>query len=174
MSLKYASTMIIKPENHEDRNAIYALTQRAFKSMPFSNGSEAPIIDQLRKDGDLALSLVAIQEQQILAHIAFSEITLNGINAGWFGLGPVSVIPSRQKQGIGSQLINEGLSRIKQQGALGCVLIGNPSYYERFGFQSDGKLEYHDTPLPFVQWLSFGEEKASGVVNFAPAFEREQ
>ena len=165
--------MTIRPENPEDRIAIYTLTQKAFKPVPFSNGSEAPIVDQLRKDGDLALSLVAVQEQQILGHIAFSAVALNGINAGWFGLGPVSVLPSRQKQGIGSRLINEGLMRIKQQGALGCVLIGNPTYYERFGFQSDGKLEYHDTPLPFVQWLSFCEEKANGVVNFAPAFERE-
>ena len=163
--------MIVRQEKREDIIAIHELTKEAFKPMPYSNGSEAPIVDQLRKDADLTVSLVAEHENQILGHIAFSPVTLNG-NTGWFGLGPVSVHPSRQKQGVGSQLINEGLKKIKQQGALGCVLIGNPAYYERFGFQSDGNLEYHDTPLAYVQWLSFGKEKASGVLKYAPAFER--
>ena len=164
--------MIVRQEKREDIIEIHELTKEAFKPMPYKNGSEAPIIDQLRIDGDLTVSLVAVHEDQIFGHIAFSPVTLNG-NSGWFGLGPVSVHPSRQKQGIGSQLINEGLKRIEQQGALGCVLIGNPAYYERFGFQSDGNLEYHDTPLPYVQWLSFGERKANGLLKYAPAFEQD-
>jgi len=164
--------MIVRQEKREDIIAILELIKEAFKPMPHSNGSEASIVDQLRIDGDLPISLVAEYEDQILGHIAFSPVTLNG-KAGWYGLGPVSVMPNRQKQGIGSQLINEGLKRIEQQGALGCVLIGNPAYYERFGFQSDGKLEYRDTPLAYVQWLSFGKEEASGVLKYAPAFEQD-
>ena len=140
--------------------------------MPYSNGSEAPIIDQLRNDRDLTLSLVAEHENQIIGHIAFSPVTINGDNRGWFGLGPVSVDPGFQKQGVGSQLINMGLSKIKQKGTPGCVLIGNPAYYHRFGFQSDGNLIYGEVPLPIVQWLSFGNETPNGVLKYASAFER--
>lgn len=140
--------------------------------MPFSNGTEAPIIDQLRNDGDLTLSLVAEQETQIIGHIVFSPVTINNENQGWFGLGPVSVDPEFQKQGVGSQLIKAGLSQIKNMGALGCVLIGDPGYYHRFGFQSDGNLIYGDVPLPIVQWLSFGMEKPKGILKYASAFAR--
>lgn len=141
--------------------------------MPYSDGSEGPIINRLRKDGDLTLSLVALQDNTIIGHIAFSPITINGVSARWYGLGPVSVKPDLQKTGIGSQLINQGLSILKKHGATGCALIGNPAYYKRFGFQSDGNLKYGETPLPIVQWLSFGAEKANGVLKYAPAFERD-
>lgn len=165
--------MIIREECEEDKEAIYALTLEAFALMPFSNGTEAPIIDQLREDGDLLLSLVAEDEGDILGHIAFSPVTLNGISADWVGLGPVSVSLELQKQGIGGKLIKQGLSIMKERGAAGCALIGDPNYYKRFGFQSDGSLEYGDTPLAFVQWLSFGDDKASGRLKFVPAFERD-
>lgn len=156
-----------------DEAAIYALTQSAFKAMPFSNGSEGPIIDQLRKDGDLTVSLVAIEDAQIIGHITFSPVTINKLKAQWFGLGPVAVMPNFQRKGVGTLLINEGLNIIKQAGATGCALIGDPNYYKRFGFRSDGNLHYGDTPLQIVQWLSFGEEKAKGTLSFAPAFERD-
>ena len=166
--------MIIRPEMSGDESEIFELTQQAFKPMPFSSGSEAPIINQLRKDGDLTVSLVAVKDNQIIGHITFSPITIDGESAGWLGLGPVSVLPSFQKQGIGGQLINQGLCIIKQHKAIGCALIGYPSYYSRFGFLSDGNLKYGDTPLPIMQWLSFGNEKAKGVLTFAPAFEADQ
>lgn len=156
-----------------DEAAIYTLTQRAFKTMPFSNGSEGPIVNQLRKDGDLTLSLVAVQDSEIIGHVAFSPIRINHKSAGWFGLGPVSVMPDLQRQGVGSRLITEGLFKIKLEGAVGCALIGNPNYYKRFGFRSNGNLKYGETPAPFVQWLSFGEETAKGVLSFAPAFDRD-
>ena len=165
--------MIIRPEQSGDENAIHNLTLQAFEPMPFSNGSEAPIVDQLREGGDLVVSLVAVQDNEIIGHITFSPVTINGVNGGWYGLGPVSVRPQFQKQGVGGQLIKEGLSKIKYIGATGCALIGNPSYYERFGFQSDGNLKYAEVPLPIVQWLSFGEEKANGILKFASAFEQD-
>ena len=162
----------IRAERQNDIKAIHELTLKAFAPMPFSNGSEAPIIDQLRNDGDLVVSRVAERNNQIIGHIAFSPVTINNENRGWYGLGPVAVDPEFQKKGVGRKLINAGLSRIKQMDAMGCVLIGDPGYYHRFGFQSDGRLIYGDIPSPFVQWLSFGAQKPSGILKYASAFEQ--
>ncbi len=171
--------MKIRLEQIGDEAAIYELTRLAFETTAFSNGAEAPIVDQLRKDQDLALSLVAVEDGKdedgaILGHVAFSRVTIDGAHNGWYGLGPVSVHPERQKQGIGSKLIKDGLAQIKNRGAIGCVLIGNPDYYSRFGFVSDGNLKYGDVPSQFIQWLSFGADKASGVLKYARAFDLDQ
>jgi putative acetyltransferase len=163
--------MNIRSEQSGDELAIHELTLKAFEPMSFSDGTEAPIIDQLRKDGDLTISLVATKGREIVGHIAFSPVTIGGEHGGWYGLGPVSVRPDRQKSGIGSCLINEGLLHLKELGAVGCVLIGNPDFYSRFGFRSDGNLIYDEVPAQYVQWLSFGTHSATGVLKFAPAFE---
>lgn len=164
--------MKIRPEQISDEHAIHDLTVRAFKPMSFSQGTEAPIISNLREDGDLTISLVALNYNQIVGHIAFSPVTIDGKSDGWYGLGPVSVEPNFQRRGIGTMLINEGLSILKAGDAVGCTLIGNPDYYERFGFLSDGQLTYGDVSPSYVQWLSFGDATASGSLRFSPAFER--
>lgn len=140
--------------------------------MPFSNGSEALIIDQLRKDGDLTISLVVEMDNHIVGHIAFSPVTINNMHNAWYGLGPISVRPELQRTGLGTKLVNAGLSQLKTISAAGCALIGDPAYYYRFGFQSDGKLHYAGVPDPNVQWLSFSSKPASGLLKFASAFER--
>ena len=162
--------MEIRPERKGEEETIHSLTLTAFESAPFSDGSEASIVDQLRDDRDLTLSLVAAEADKIVGHVAFSPVAINGAHDGWYGLGPVSVRPDLQKQGIGSQLIKQGLSQIKEQGATGCVLVGNPDYYTRFGFRSDGDLTYGDVPTQYVQWLSFTGKPARGVLEYAPAF----
>jgi len=164
--------MNIRPELPDDIPKIRDLTIRAFARMPFSNGSEAPIIEKLRRDGDLTLSLVAEIDNDLVGHIAFSPVTIGNMAAQWFGLGPVSAEPARQKQGIGSALINAGLAHIKEIGARGCALIGDPAYYQRFGFKSTGDVTYGDVPAPYVQWLSFSDEDPAGAIQYAPAFDR--
>jgi len=109
----------------------------------------------------------------IIGHIAFSPATIDGKSDGWFGLGPISVHPSFQRSGIGTRLVHEGLSMLKARGAKGCALIGNPDYYRRFGFVSDGRLSYGDIPQAYVQWLSFGHAIARGRLAFSSAFERQ-
>lgn len=126
--------MEIRPETPQDIFAIRKLTEAAFAPMPYSDGSEAKIIDRLREEGNLTLSLVTVDQDQVLAHIAFSPVTVERTRGNWCGLGPVSVAPSWQKQGIGTTLIGEGLSRMKKRGTAGCVLIGAPDFYQRFGF----------------------------------------
>jgi putative acetyltransferase len=78
---------------------------------------------------------VAEIDGRIVGHIAFSPVVISGGTTGWYGLGPVSVLPERPKQGIGKALINEGLSRLKASGGQGSALVGDPNHYHRFGFR---------------------------------------
>src|SRR5262245_53610407 len=102
--------MKIRVDAPSDHEATYRLTKAAFDPMAFSDGSEADRIDALRRAGDLTLSLVAEEDSGVVGHIAFSPVSLDGHGEGWFGLGPVAVWPHLQKRGIGSALVNEGLS----------------------------------------------------------------
>ena len=94
------------------------------------------IINALRAAGALTISLVAEVGGKVVGHIAFSPVTISDGSHDWYGVGPVSVLPEFQKQGIGKSLIQEGLSLLKAAGAKGCVLVGDPRYYERFGFRN--------------------------------------
>ncbi len=163
--------MQIRPETPADHAAIHALTQTAFASMSYSDGTEADCIDRLRADGDLTLSLVAETAAGAVGHVAFSPVFIDGRSDGWFGLGPVAVSPDLQKQGIGSALITEGLERLRARGARGCALIGNPDYYCRFGFISDGAIQYRDLPDRLVQWVAFGADRPTGRLVFSPGLE---
>jgi putative acetyltransferase len=88
----------------------------------------------------LTISLVAEIDGQVVGHIAFSPVTISDGAIGWYGLGPVSVLPEHQKKGIGKSLISEGLSLLKKLGGQGCVLVGHPAYYKRLGFQNFPEL----------------------------------
>ena len=163
--------MQIRTEQPADDAAIHELTRVAFEPMPFSSGTEAPIVRALRAAGDLTLSLVAEEEGAIVGHIAFSPVTIDGVHAGWFGLGPISVRADRQRQGIGKALIARGLKLLREQGAAGVALIGNPDIYGRVGFESDGLLAYGDLDRRFVQRLVFSGPPPRGELKFAPGFD---
>ena len=161
----------IQTERPADDAAIHALTRVAFEPMPFSSGTEAPIIRALRASGDLTLSLVAEDDGVIVGHIAFSPVTIDGVHAGWFGLGPISVRADRQRQGIGKALIARGLELLRQRGAAGVALIGNPDIYGRAGFESDGLLAYGDLDRRLVQRLVLSGPPPRGELKFAAAFD---
>lgn len=163
--------MQIRQERPEDAKTIHALTDAAFKGMPFSDGTEARVIDGLRAAGALTLSLVAVQDGAIVGHVAFSPVTINGAAGDWCGLGPVSVWPDRQRSGIGQALIREGLRRLRSMGAGGCVLLGAPAYYARFGFENDPGLRHAGAPAWAFQCLTLIGPRPIGEVSFHPAFE---
>ena len=163
--------MEIRPERPEDRETIRRLTKAAFAPMPFSEGDEAECLDALREDGDLTLSLVAVEGGEIVGHVAFSPVSFDGVFSRWRGLGPISVRPDLQRRGVGGALIKQGLAELKREGALGCVLIGDPAYYGRFGFVGDGRVSYRDLPSKVVQWLAFGDARPSGTLKFSPGLE---
>jgi putative acetyltransferase len=163
--------MHIRPERPEDAAAIRALTDAAFAGMPFSNQTEARVIDGLRAAGALTLSLVATEADAIIWHVAFSPVTVNGQAVGWYGLGPVSVWPARQRRGVGQALIREGLEQLRALGAGGCVLLGDPAYYRRFGFESDPELYAVGVPPGAFQRLTLAGARPKGQVSFHPAFD---
>lgn len=162
----------IRAELPADEQAINALTVKAFAPMSFSDGSEAPIIRALRRSGELSLSLVALaKEGEIVGHVAFSPVTINGLHNEWFGLGPISVDPAVQRAGIGRALVQSGLGILRERGASGCALIGNPAIYSRYGFESDGLLTHGDLPADIVQRVVFAGPAPTGDLKFASSFE---
>jgi putative acetyltransferase len=162
--------MQIRNERPADAGAIHSLTVSAFQTVPYGDGSEGRIIDALRDAGALTLSLVAEEAGKIIGQISFSPVTIDGRDGPWLGLGPVSVAPDQKFQGIGSALTREGLAQIAGQGTALCVLLGNPAYYRRFGFEHDPALTCDDGPAEAFQRLALKGEPPTGKVAFHPAF----
>ncbi len=162
--------MIIRTEKESDIVKIFEITKEAFRNHPYSQGTEQFVIDALRRDGVLTISLVAEIDGKIVGHIAFSPVTISDGSIDWYGLGPVSVQPEFQRQGIGKALILEGLSRLKALGAQGCILVGNPAYYNRFGFKNFPNLTMKHVPQENVLALPFAKKIASGVIEHHPDF----
>jgi putative acetyltransferase len=162
--------MIIREETTADIEAITQVTIAAFKTLPISNHTEQFIIRALRAADALTLSLVAEIDGHIVGHIAFSPVTISDGTEDWYGLGPVSVLPEYQKQGLGTSLINEGLSLLKQLGGQGCALVGDPTYYQRFGFKNFPELIHEGVPQEVFLVLPFNEKIPRGIVVFHEAF----
>lgn len=166
--------MIIRRERSGEESAIHALTQAAFAPQTFSDGTEGAIIDALRKAGDLALSLVAENDGEIIGHVAFSPVKISAASGDWYGLGPISVRKDKQRQGIGRGLIEAGITEISQWGAAGCALTGNPEIYQRIGFLSDGTLHHKGADDRYVLWRIINGTAPTGKLVFAPAFDDAQ
>lgn len=160
----------IRVEAPGDEDEIRRVTGAAFDGHPHSDGSEIAIIDCLRADGDLTLSLVAVESGKIVGHIALSPVTISDGTQGWYGLGPVSVLPQRQGGGIGGMLVRHGLAGLQGHGARGFVLLGDPGYYGRFGFAHDPRLSFPGPPPEYFQFLLVEGPMPSGTVNYCPAF----
>lgn len=163
--------MKIRPETPQDISAIEKITIAAFDGKWYSDQTEYLVINRLREAGALSVSLVAEMGGKVVGHVAFSVVTINSEDIGWYGLGPVSVSPELQKQGIGSKLIIKGLSLIREKGVKGCVLEGDPDYYQRFGFKSYPGLFYEGAPdQKYFMALPFYADVPDGKVEFHRAF----
>lgn len=162
--------MQIRPERPGDEKAISLLTTAAFLTAEHSDGTEAQLVERLRNAHALLLSLVAEGEAGITGHVAFSPVTIGGVSQGWVGLGPVSVAPAHQHEGIGGALIREGLAQIQAAGHGGCVLLGDPGYYTRFGFAVTPGITYPGVPPEYFMALNFGGPLPQGDVAYHPAF----
>lgn len=161
----------IRDEREDDAGAIRAVTLAAFEGMPYSQQTEAAIVEALRAADALSLSLVAVEDGEIVGHVAFSPVAIGGATApGWFGVGPLSVRPDRQRSGIGTALMRAGLARLADARAKGCVLVGDPRYYRRFGFEASSALRYTDLPAEYFQVLELAARAPAGTVAFHPAF----
>lgn len=161
----------IRPERPEDVDAIDALTRAAFAPMEHSRGAEPGIIRALRADGALSLSLVARDCGDLIGHVAFSPLTIDGSDAPWCALGPISVRADRQGEGVASELVAKGLAQMRARGMAGCALIGNPAVYGPMGFHSCGRLTYGGLDPALVQHIRFDGPVPQGALRFHPAFD---
>ncbi len=164
------NSLLIRDETPADFSTIAEVTAAAFRTLAISNHTEQFIISALRAAKALTISLVAEVDGRIVGHIAFSPVTLSDNTPGWYGLGPVSVLPELQRQGIGQALIEEGLSRLKGLNARGCCLVGHPGYYTRFGFKNVEDLAHEGVPPEVFFARSFDGHIPHGLVEFHEGF----
>lgn len=161
---------VIRNETDADVNAIAEVTAAAFKTLEISNHTEQFIVAALRAAKALTLSLVAEVDGRVIGHIAFSPVAISDGTRNWYGLGPVSVLPEYQRQGIGKTLIQEGLSRLKELNAQGCCLVGHPDYYRKFGFKNMPELALEGVPQEVFFALSFEGHTPHGTITFHEGF----
>ncbi len=161
----------IRNETDADVGAITEVTIAAFKTLEISNHTEQFIIEALRAAKALAVSLVAELDGRVIGHIAFSPVAISDGTRNWYGLGPVSVLPEYQRQGIGKALIRKGLSRLRDMNARGCCLVGHPDYYRKVGFTNFPGLVHEGVPPEVFFALSFDGHTPQGTVTFHEGFE---
>lgn len=162
-------TLSLRPERPGDEEALRRLNDDAF-----GGPAESAIVDALRASGETLVSLVAEDGDTLVGHVLFSPVTLGTVQG--MGLGPMAVTPERQRSGIGSRLVELGLSRLREAGCPFVVVLGHPEYYPRFGFLPASELSIRcqwDVP-PDVFMILVLDEAAmadvSGTARYLPAF----
>jgi putative acetyltransferase len=160
----------ITNETAADVAAIRAVTISAFLQAAHTSHTEQLIIDALRLAEQLTVSLVAKVDGAVVGHIAISPVSLSDGATGWYGLGPLSVAPDYQRRGIGSRLVGEALRVLRERGASGCVLLGEPRYYNRFGFRADPNLKLPGVSPEYFQAIAFEDSQPRGDVAYHAVF----
>lgn len=164
--------MLIRDETPGDIPAIGRVVTEAMRLLPQATGTEAAIVERLRADGALTLSLVAEDEGEVVGYLAASAARI-GPQDGWGLIGPLAVLPARHRQGIGSALMAEALGRLRAS-ARGAALVGDPAYYGRFGFRAYKGLGVAGCPPEVVQALPFDGSAPRGELIHHPAFGLDQ
>ncbi|GAB4290215.1 MAG: N-acetyltransferase [Coriobacteriia bacterium] len=162
--------VIIRPETPGDVPAIRRVNVEAFVDHPVSRQTEHLIVEALRGAGALEISLVADADGEVVGHIAFSAARIADAREGWRLLGPVAVLPDRQGEGIGRALVEAGLAELRSRGARGCVLVGDPAFYGRFGFAAVPGVTVKGVPPEYVLCLPLSGDTPRGEVEHHPAF----
>ncbi len=165
--------MIIRPESADDHDGIWQINSEAF-----GTEAEANLINTLRQSGIPLISLVAEEDGQLIGHILFSPVTLQGdsVDAAIAGLAPMAVRPRWQRQGVGTKLVAEGLKRCRQAGYGAVVVLGHPEYYPRFGFVPSVEYDIrcaYDVPAEVFMVKELLESFLTGVcgtIDYHPAF----
>ncbi|WIO73690.1 N-acetyltransferase [Porticoccaceae bacterium LTM1] len=160
----------IRKETNDDIQKIHDVIVSAFLNAPHTDHTEQFIVRELRKAGALSLTLVAEVDGEIVGHVALSPVAISDGSTGWYGLGPISVVPDKQGEGIGSQLMLDALAELKKLGAQGCVLLGDPGYYQRFGFKPIDGLILQGVPAEYFQAALLKGDWPQGEVTYHEAF----
>jgi putative acetyltransferase len=157
--------MQVRAEQVGDRQSIHDLHAACF-----TTEAEADLMDRLRDDGEVAISMVAEEEGRIIGHVLFSRM-MAPFRA--LGLGPVAVAEGSRRQGIGATLIERGLAKARQAGWDGVFVLGEPAYYRRFGFETETAVGFgspYAGPCFMVCALQGPLPCHEGCVDYAPAF----
>jgi len=162
--------IVIRNETDADIDAITEVTSAAFETLEISHHTEQFIIEALRAAKALTVSLVAELDGRVVGHVAFSPVTISDGTQDWYGLGPVSVLPDYQRNGVGKALIKQGLSRLKDLNDQGCCLVGHPAYYKRLGFKNMPGFVHEGVPPEFFLALPFDGSIPQGTVAFHEGF----
>ena len=164
--------MLIRDETPGDVSAIGRIVTEAMRLLPQATGTEAAIVERLRADDALLLSLVAEDDGEVIGHLAASAARI-GAQEGWGLIGPLAVLPARHAQGIGSALMAEALRRLRTT-CRGAALVGDPGYYGRFGFRAFPGFGVAGCPPEVVQALPFDGAAPRGELIHHPAFGLDQ
>ena len=163
-------SITIRKEQSGDVERIHDVTVSAFLDAPHTDHTEQFIVKALRDSGVLSISLVAEIEGGIVGYVALSPVTISDGSDQWYGLGPISVHPINQGQGVGSVLMNAAIEELKRINAKGCVLLGDPDYYHRFGFKPEEGLVLPDVPAEYFQTLLLQGSIPQGIVTYHDSF----
>ena len=164
--------VIIRPEHEGDFAAIGAIIRAAFHGKPYAAGDEAELVETLRWENALTLSLVAELAGTVLGQIAFSPARMADGTQQWYALGPAAVLPACQGQGIGARLVRAGLHKVSELGGDGCILTGDPAYYVRFGFEHSPENAPVGESAEHFMIKRLGHRQPVGPIAFHPAFTR--
>lgn len=157
--------MRVRPETVSDHGAIRTVIANAFGTL-----EEARLVDDLRADGDLTLSLVAVEDQDICGHVALSRMRAPPSS---LALAPLAVRPAWQRRGIGTRLVEGAIAAARHQGCGIVFVLGDPEFYGRFGFSRAAAAPFpsrYSGPHFMAIVLGTGSPKA-GVACHAPAFD---
>lgn len=168
-----AGSIRIRPETNSDVPEIENLVHAAFLNAEHSNQNEHLIIHHLREASQLSISLVAEDEatHDIVGHVTVSPVTCSDGSSDWYGIGPVSVLPQYQGNGLGSSLVRQALTDLENRHASGCVVLGSPTFYTRFGFEVKPSLELKGVPPEYFMALAWSQPIPVGTVSYHRAFE---
>ena len=148
---------------------------RSVHVVAFPTSSEANLVEQLRSDGDVAASIIALADGEIAGHVLFSRMSVeaDGQDLHGWGLGPVAVVPDRQRTGIGSALVEAGIGRARATGVQIIFVLGEPAYYGRFGFDAKSAAPFASPYAgAYFQALALASlpQPSVGRADYAPAF----
>ncbi|MCK5804717.1 MAG: N-acetyltransferase [Lentisphaeria bacterium] len=160
--------IIIRPEQPDDMGTVHALNE-----MAFGQPAEAAIVDAIRTACPDVLSLVAVDDSQVVGHIFFSPVFVSGesSSARGMGLAPMAVLPECQRQGIGSLLVHAGIDAMRERDCPFIIVLGHPEYYPRFAFspasQHDISCQWDGIPDEAFMVLILDDDAMAGVSGVA-------
>jgi putative acetyltransferase len=160
-----SATLTIRAERPRDHAAIHALHRAAF-----GRDDESELVDALRDEGAAVLSLVAVEHEHIVGHVMYSRLIIDGHDTGASVLAPLSVDPRLQRRGIGARLIEEAHRHLRAQGETLVFVLGDPMYYERFGFTTNAARPFR-TPYDgeYLQALRLSSAASTSGAAIYPA-----